>query len=150
MKTIEIEIALMNYIGIRQNIVVPNVHWGMDFMHECDILSLTSSGYATEIEIKISKSNLLKDKEKKHGHNHKLITYLYFAVPENLIDIAFNEIPERSGLYRIYKRNNSCFVKLIKPAKRKSKPYKWPIEKRLKLAHLGTMRILGLKKKLAK
>ena len=89
MKTIDIEIAVMKWIGIRRNLVIPNVSWGISMkhpttykwmgLHECDILSLTKSNYAMEVEIKTTKSDLLKDKEKTHGHNSNLIRYLYFA-----------------------------------------------------------------------
>lgn len=66
MKTIELEIAIMEYFGIRQNLIVPNVSWGMNGLHECDVLILSKAGYATEVEIKISKPDLLKDRDKKH------------------------------------------------------------------------------------
>ncbi len=52
MKTIDIEIAVMAYLGIRKNLIVPNVSWGL-VTYEMDLLSLTQSRYATEIEIKI-------------------------------------------------------------------------------------------------
>ena len=91
MKIVDIEIAIMKHICVRKNIIVPNVSWGIqgkDFkpLHECDLLSLSLSGYATEIEIKTSKADLLKDKEKehKHKHDHILIKNLYFAVPDSV------------------------------------------------------------------
>ena len=84
MTTLEIEIALMEHFNVRQNSIVPNISWGIANLHECDILVLSKSNYATEVEIKISKSGLLKDKEKKHGHNHNHIARLYFAVPKKL------------------------------------------------------------------
>jgi len=46
MKSLDIEIAVMEYLGTRTNLIVPNVSWGMD-LHECDILSLSKAGYAT-------------------------------------------------------------------------------------------------------
>lgn len=63
MTTLEMEIALMRELNIRKNIIVPNVSFGMYFkgygaLHECDLLCLSKSGYATEIEIKIIKSDL--------------------------------------------------------------------------------------------
>lgn len=50
----EIEIAIARYFGIRQNAIVPNVSWGLGFPYECDLLILRDSGFAIEIEIKIS------------------------------------------------------------------------------------------------
>lgn len=158
MKTIEIEVALMMHYGIRQNIIVPNVYWGIDGLYyECDIVKLTMSNYATEIEIKVSKSDLLKDKEKMHGHISNLFKYLYFAVPEELVDIALSEIPQRAGLFSVsrYKRQytwekmpyNYIVTEVRKPQKNKG-CHKWTDEQRHKLAKLGAMRILALKKKL--
>lgn len=53
MTTLEMEIALMEYFGVRQNLVVPNAWWGLQGLnHECDLVRLSKNGYATEIEIK--------------------------------------------------------------------------------------------------
>lgn len=72
--TLQCEVAIMKHFGIRANLIVPNVSWeiySLPFrtLHECDILILSNSGYATEVEIKISKADLLKDREKN------IITY---------------------------------------------------------------------------
>ena len=57
--TIEMEVAIAAYFGFRQNIIVPNISWG--FMnHEADMFIVRKSGYAIEIEIKRSKSDLLE------------------------------------------------------------------------------------------
>lgn len=167
MKTIDIEITVMKWLDIRKNLVVPNVSgWRIrGIYHECDILSLTKSGYATEIEIKISKSDLLKDKQKPHGHHSYMIKYLYFAVPDRLKDYALEHIPARSGLLTI--RANPEYLKVstygihshtdnrkhLLTVERKpvvnSKAHKWTDEQRIKLSRLGAMRILGLKQKIA-
>lgn len=152
MTTLEIEIAMMQLFPPRQNIVVPNVSWGMNLLsqhgyvslHECDILILSKGNYATEIEIKISKSDLLADKKKAHGHYHEHIARLYFAVPDTLVDVAVDAIPERAGLYSV---KAGKIPKLIRQCKRNKNCSRWTEKDRLKLAHLGTMRILGLKKK---
>ena len=152
MKTIEIEIALMRYLGIRTNLIVPNVSWGIAGLHECDILSLSASNYATEIEIKVTKYDLLKDKEKAHNHVHNHITYFYYAVPEGLEDIALESIPGRAGLYVITCNLNTYDpslvgheVKLIRKCQRNGAAIKWSEKERHQLARLGAMRILGLK-----
>ena len=64
--TLEMEIAVMRWLGIRQNLVVPNVSWGL-LNYEADVVSLTPSGYATEVEIKVSKADLLADFKKGHS-----------------------------------------------------------------------------------
>lgn len=153
MTTLEIEIAMMDYIGVRQNVIVNGIHWGITLgnrsMHECDLLSLTKSGYASEIEIKISKSDLLKDKKKKHNHFHKHIKYLWFAVPEKLKGIALEEIPERAGLYTLHKwEDGRITVHIEKHAIPRKNAVKWPNEERNDLMKLGTMRIITLKRQL--
>ena len=162
MKTIEIEVALMNHLNIRTNIIVPNVSWAFNAMHEgkhgifsrslheCDLLVLSKSNYATEIEIKISKNDLLKDKEKKHKHDHNLIKYLYFAVPKSLKELALEKIPKRSGLYVIYQNKKRIIIKCERKAIINKESIRWSDKQRYHLAHIGAMRIYNLKKKLIK
>lgn len=149
--TLDIEVVMMKHLNIRQNLIVPNISWGMDVggrsLHECDLLALSKSGFATEIEIKISKADLLKDKDKRHGHNHKAIANFYYAVPENLKQIALKSIPTRAGLFVVREYNNRHVVSKVKGCVRISNPIKWSEKDRMKLARLGTMRILGLKQK---
>ena len=145
MKTLDVEIAMLSFLNVRQNIIVPNVSWGMG-VHECDLLMLTKTGYATEFEIKVSKADLKIDNRKGHGHRSNLIKYLYFVIPEKLKDIALDIIPKRSGLYIISEGNNRYYVKKIRKAEKNRLALKWTYEQRLHLAHLGVMRILTLKK----
>lgn len=166
MNTLDIEIAMMKKLGIRQNCIVPNVSWGIANLHECDLLILSKSGYASEIEIKITKDDLLKDREKKHGHNHNHIKYLWFAVPEKLSKISLDHIPERAGLYVLHKhfithdlypssakipynRVRYRIERLREPIPNKN-AQKWTEKERLDLLRLGAMRILGLKESIAK
>lgn len=109
MKLIDIEIAMADYL-MPANVVVTNVSWGFG-LHECDLLSVSGSRYLTETEIKISKSDLLKDANKRHGHVSDKIKYLYFAVPDYLRDIALAHIPERSGLMTVSEKGKPCLVK---------------------------------------
>jgi hypothetical protein len=148
MKTLDLEIAVMEFFGVRRNVVVPNVSWGIANLHECDVLVLSTSNYATEIEIKVSRADLLKDKKKEHGHYHNHIARFYYAVPEKLQDLALEVIPKRAGLLICTKYRNGLTIKKIKECKRNTRAHRWSDRERYKLAHLGTMRILGLKKKL--
>lgn len=165
--TLDIEIAVIDYFRPRQNLIVPNVSWGMHnkeyrSLHECDVLVLSGDNYATEVEIKISKADLLKDREKKHGHHHNLIRRLYFAVPSKLKDIALESIPDHAGLLVVsnavknqYVFKDSTYRKIeyvkvdeVRPCKINTIAVKWTDTQRLQLARLGTMRILGLKRKI--
>lgn len=153
MTTLEVEIAIMDHIGVRQNVIVNGVSWGLELghklLHECDLLSLTRSNYASEIEIKVSKADLIKDKEKKHGHSHPYIKYLWFAVPENLKDIALQEIPEKAGLYVLRKWDDGKItVHIERQAVARKNAVKWTDGERNDLTRLGAMRIITLKKQL--
>jgi len=153
MKTLDVELAMMVHMGFRKNLIVPNVSWGMNLggrvLHECDLLVLSKAGYATEVEIKVSKSDLIKDKDKLHNHEHPYIKNLYFAVPERLKDVALDHIPERAGLYVVYKNKwGSVYVGMEKKARSRANAVKWSFEDRYNLARLGAIRIFGLKDKI--
>ena len=75
--------------------VVPNVSWGLFSWGEADLIALSKSGYLTEGEIKVSKADFLKDKDKKKFVDPKMfkawqkdIKNFYYIVPEELVDFA--------------------------------------------------------------
>lgn len=47
----EIELAVAQVFGIRNNIIVPNVSWGFFATHEADLVIINKTGYMTEVEI---------------------------------------------------------------------------------------------------
>jgi hypothetical protein len=150
--TLEMEVQLAKYFGIRRNIVVPNVWWGMRFNHELDLLVITPSGHGYEIEIKISKSDLKADLKKPHLHNDRRLRELWFAIPESLAD-AVEFIPEDAGIivvtkYQSTKTSYRYDCRVFRQPKRAKSAYQFTIEQQLKLAKLGTMRIWSLKQSL--
>ena len=140
--SLDIEIACTELFNHRINIIVPNISWGMN-LHECDLLVLTKSGYAYEIEIKTSKADLKADKKKKHKHISKRIKKLYFALPYYLLPDCESLIPENAGIISV----KDFRAVIIRDAQDKS-DYKFSEKERLNLARLGTMRILGYQKAL--
>lgn len=154
MKTLDIEVALLTALNIRQNIIVPNISFGISRkidgkchnLHECDILSLTKSNYATEYEIKVSKSDFKADKKKKHKHNSLFIKYFCYVVPLEMKAFAEERLEEGQGLIIVTDKLKLSYVALPK----EQKCVKWTDEERLKLAHLGCMRIKNLKTKISK
>jgi hypothetical protein len=144
-KTIDMEIELARYFNPRINIIVPNVWWGMGINHECDMMVMTPSGYAYEIEIKVNKYDLIRDKDKPHGHSSRKIKRLYFAIPEEL-EPYIDNIPDHSGIL-IVRANNFRSVKKIRESKIINN-YKYSDGEMFALAKLGTMRIFGLKEKI--
>jgi len=149
LKTIDIEVAVAKWIGIRRNIIVPNVSWGMFVnhkqLHECDLLVLTSSGYLWEVEIKVSKADLIRDKEKSHGHMHPAIKRLYFAIPKKLIEYT-EHIQDRAGIIIVDEKMRCTLLR--KP--HDTSTYKITEGQKIKLMRLGLMRVWALKKKLSK
>jgi len=138
--TKEMELALAFHYGARQQIIVPCVNWGFDIGHECDLLVVTDSGYATEIEIKISRSDLIRDKEKYHGHKSPKLKYLYFAIPEHL-EKDIEHIPEKAGIYVVWwwEKAGDWRVKLKRPPQKLGK-YKFNESKKSELYRLGYLR----------
>ena len=150
LKTIDMEIALSEYFNARQNLIVPNVEWGA-FIHECDLLIITKAGYAYEIEIKVSRADLKKDRGKRHGHvdRRDRIKQLYFAVPEHLLPID-EHIPARAGIISVTRINGrySCVSK--RRAQVSPTACKWSDPERYNVARLGSMRIWTLKKRIVR
>ncbi len=154
--TIEMEIAVKEYFA-QASIVVPNISWGM-FSHECDIISVSKSGYCTETEIKISASDLKKDKEKRHkhidgnGYRKNKIKHLYFAIPFYL-EKYIDHIPEKAGILIAYWLDYGG-VKRLKISKlrnaEKQSDYKLSEKEQNKILWLMHHRIWLLKKHLSK
>ncbi len=154
MTTAEMEIALSSYFDYRVNLIVPNVHWGMD-IHECDLLMVSRHGYCTEIEIKVTKADLKADAKKRHGHRSNKIKYLYFALPDYLENAA-EFVPARAGIILIrpsmssadpaYVRRPQC--RTLRPAVVNKGAQKMTDRDQYKVARLGALRIWSLKRKL--
>jgi len=146
---LDIEIALMQHLNIRQNIIVPNVFWGMGFMHECDLFVMSKNNYGHEIEIKTSRADLKADLKKWHGHRNDKISRLSFAIPDYMEkDIAL--IPEKAGILIIervrYEHSEEFYIRVFEKRRAKiNNRYKFTDKERCKLAELGCMRILGFK-----
>ena len=157
----EIELAVANYFDYRQNLIVPNVADGMG-LHECDMLVVTPSGYATEIEIKISVSDLKADAKKSHGHSSDMIKLLYFAIPKYMAQ-NIEHIPSQAGVMIITRRlsyhwdymadkkicdGEKDYCEIIRASHANKYAKKWTAADRLALMRLSTMRIWSLKRKL--
>jgi hypothetical protein len=143
----DIEIIIAREFGYRRNLIVPNVFWGLGFRHELDILIVSPSGWAKEVEIKVSLSDLKADKKKGHNHNSQKIQQLYFAVPEKLENQAIELIPERAGLIVICydDRRSRYYCRFPKTAKINREARKLTPEEITKLGSLAAMRIWSLK-----
>jgi len=137
----EIECAVARFFDPRRNVIVPNVWWGLDLNHECDLFVLTKAGYAYEVEIKTSKADLKADARKRHNHASKKIKRLYFAIPEKL-ESCIDLIPGRAGVLVL--RPNGA-VKKLREAEPNPGARKLNEKESLHLGQLCSMRIWTLK-----
>lgn len=120
--TPEMEAALVHpfkgAFPFKSYFVLPRVAYGLKGIeHECDLLALSKSGVLHEIEIKISKADLLADKRKRHTHRSELIKRLWFAVPSHMKDFAKDHIPADAGLIVVEK----YFCEVVRMPKHKGK-----------------------------
>ncbi len=170
----EIELAIAKYYGTRQHIIVPNISWGFSWndkqgwhsMHECDMFIIKKTGYAVEVEIKRSKSDLLNDFKKRHKHESNKIKEFFYAIPKDKVDEWSKLIPKHAGIIEYWKYEENIWDKKKHQWSNKTK---WVVKARitrnaeinktaspltvpeqLKIARLGTLRIWNLKEKMIK
>jgi len=142
----DIEIAVTNHFGYRQNTVVPNVSYGLN-IHEIDLLIVSKSGYCTEVEIKTSISDLKADLKKEHQHKSNRIKYFYFAIPEGLQEKALPLIPERAGLIIVKQGEyDSIRCEIIKSPIVNNEARALTQVELVKLGYLASLRIWNLKR----
>ena len=85
----EIEDAIILHLtsGIRSNLIVPNVSWGMGINYEADLVVVSKSGYATEYEIKRSYSDFIADFHKdKKAHKAPWVYQFFYVLPLSIKD----------------------------------------------------------------
>lgn len=142
----DIEIAVANLLNYRVYTIVPNISHGLGLKHECDLLALDSNNRFTEVEIKISLSDLKADFKKAHGHRSPYISRLVYAFPDFMLEKAEPLIPKECGIIRVSETNitgnyraywhRQCRHKVIKAV---------PDTIIRKFMELGCMRIWTLK-----
>ncbi len=136
---LEVESPLYSYFNFTRNVIVPNYY--IQCGYECDLVIMSKAGYVTEVEIKVSKSDLVADLKKKHGHESRKIKYLYFAMPDYL-EGCIELIPERAGVLLIDQRG---MVSLVRSPIENKCCCKLNENERDDLLRCGVMRIAGLK-----
>ncbi|MCP4651165.1 MAG: hypothetical protein GY853_13950 [PVC group bacterium] len=143
--TLEMECEIAKYFGIRRNTIVPNIFWSM-FNYELDLLIITGSRYAYEVEIKVSLQDLKRDSEKYHTHDSPKIKKLYFAIPHYL-EKHIGYIPEKAGILVVCESMyypGTLKVRKIREAVIKSR-YQWSQDEVYEANRVCAKRIWGLK-----
>lgn len=140
----EIELAVAKRLDNRKNIFTARIQKGLDF-HEMDLVMLRPTGYATEFEIKITKSDLMKDKKKEHGHKSDRIKEFFYAIPRELISVVISKFPKECGIIGVTRMPDfSLSAEVIREATPNPNARKWTEEERLKLLRLAYMRVWKL------
>ena len=147
--TQEMEVAIAKYFGIRTHIIIPNLSWGF-FSHECDLFLIRKSGYGFEVEIKRSKSDMIADFSKNHGHvdRKNRIVQLYYAFPIELLPKVEDLVPKECGIITVEKYNDRGYARMHREAKRRKGAKRLTTAEQLKITRLACMRIWTLKEKL--
>lgn len=148
----QIEHAVAECFGVRNNIIVPNVSWGFFATHEADLLIINKTGYLTEVEIKRSWEDFKKDFQKTTTHDEGKVMWKYFAVPVNIKDKVLKYLSDNErmdwGVIIYYEDASAWFEKRPNNFGHSNPQKKLYLEEKLSIARLGCMRIWSLKKKL--
>ena len=142
----EVEIGVADKFNYRQNVIVPNVSWGIGLRYEADLVVLRPSGYAVEVEIKVNASDIKADLKKRHQHDSKLFRELWFAVPEELAEDP--NIPARAGIFAVKPTNRMYHpfaCRTVRRGRMRRDAVKWSTAQREKVLHLAAMRTWTLK-----
>ena len=145
----DMEIAVAKLFNWRQNVIVPNVFWGLGLRYEADMFIVSpGSRKVREVEIKVTVADMKADAKKPHGHSElgRMVRQLYFAIPAKLL--------EKSGCLRkdagiITVDETTELATIVRPAKIYRRSDGLSDDKYLKILHLGCMRIWSLKEHLS-
>jgi hypothetical protein len=137
----ELELVAIEYFWNRTSTYVPNLHCG-DFPFEMDIAWMTAKGYMSEIEIKIDKSDVYRDKTKEKWKRYPkhLIRETWFVIPGKLIPVV-GHIPEFAGIIVV---DEEGYANEFRKA-HVNKCHKMTRALQLKVAKLGAARLWNLK-----
>lgn len=150
MNTSEVELAVARFFNPRVNIIVPNISWGLwSASYEMDLLIVSPERYCTEVEIKVSESDIKAEKNKHHCHRNEHIRRFFYAVPDYLSNCEY--LPIDCGLISINSKYNGTRAEkecqILRPPRINKNAEKLTDTEINKLLHLGCMRIWSLKEK---
>jgi hypothetical protein len=124
--------------------VVENVSWGLFSWGEADLIAMTKAGYLIEGEIKISKTDFLKDSsKKKFTENHiekwkRDIKRFFYIVPDHLREFALANTEH--GVISVSITEKAAYKVKIEREGKYNIGRKLFIEERMQLMRLGCFR----------
>ena len=148
-RDVEVEVAL--WLDPFVNTVVPNVTALWNF-HESDLVMLTPSGYGYEVEIKVSRADLIADKKKQRWRAPytknplfplpSLIKAIHFAGPEAIEDDLLELAPPFAGVLVVREKSIGRQVSEVRKPNRNPAHRKWTDAEVLKLTQLAYVRFV--------
>ena len=161
MKTADIERAVViKMFPPTRYITIPNVSWSFFVWHESDLIALSDAGYAYEVEIKRTKSDLIADKKKQRwslpSYRNKriplsnLIKSMWFAGPQEMESDLLEHAQPFAGVITVEEKEPTwqnpldgvkiyrCHI--IRKPKVNPDHIKWDAEKRNQLLRLAYLR----------
>lgn len=82
---------VMQFFPPRRYFVVPNVSYGWGLSYEADVIAISPSGWASEVEVKTSAADLKADCLKaKHRRISLRIRNMWYCVPEDSVTLALD------------------------------------------------------------
>jgi hypothetical protein len=137
----DVELAVARFFNYRINLIVPNIYWGFDLNYEADLLIISPAAFATEIEIKVTNSDIKRDSLKSAAaHKSNRIKKFFYAVPDYLAGSEY--LPKDAGLIAVDK-NKNC--RILRPPRINKIARKLRHDEIETLMKLAAMRIWGLK-----
>lgn len=141
-----VELAVALLLNWRRYTIVPNVSYGLGLRHECDMLALDDKNRFTEIEIKVTASDLKADFKKPHGHRSSMISRLVYAMPVSLYEKHGHIIPKDCGVITVSEVKGIGFrAKWVRQCRHKAVSNPPSAKTIRKFMELGCMRIWSLK-----
>jgi hypothetical protein len=125
--------------SFRRHLVVPNVSWGF-LAYEADLLIVPPSRYIVEAEIKVSKSDLIRDKVKRRSHSDPRLHRLWFVGPASLGPALLEHAPPRAGVGIVHCDRKWWIWEVLRPAPDLKPSRRLTDDEMFKLARLGTIR----------
>ena len=167
----QISLVLSTRHDLRQEMLIPNVSWGLVSWGECDLLSVSNAGYITEYEIKLTLADFKREWRKKRWVGivenpeidsiyardfRKMVKSYYIVVPKKLTEKITPLIPEQigAGIIEILEERAWKDAPLhrwaneVKPAVANRKAGKLTDEQRIRLGYWAAMRYWNLARKI--
>lgn len=110
--------VVRKYFPPRRYAVCQNVSWAL-IPYEADIIAVTEAGTVHEVEIKISKADLLADAKKPRWRMRPCVDFYWLAVPQDLRDAAVERATEiGAGVFSVFPYGDAFLADKIKLSQR--------------------------------